>query len=174
MHFEEKIEPYIIIEKTNEDFNHWINQNFITNKLRLELQNSNLLIIPQKGFRDRDDLNFPVKTAEFLEYIKENSDDTLIPDICIEDEDYKELALHSEWIIIADIVIRYIVLPLYLGILSNYLFYRWKNKLKDKKIKFELNVVKENETLNLKYEGPADIFQELILKEINKKGNSNE
>jgi hypothetical protein len=156
----------VTLTKTNEDFNYWIGKDFISESLKSSLVKSDLLFVPNIGFRERKDLNFPVNTMEQLEFVKDNSDMNLITDICIEDKDYKELALHFDWILLADIVIKDFVLPIYLGILSNYLHSKWKDKLQNKKIKIEITLVKNGESIKIKYEGPEDAIKDTILKEL--------
>jgi len=167
--FEEPtIRAEVSVISTEENFDYWLNQDFISETLKDELRSANLLIVPQRGFRDRAELTFPVRTHEMYDFLKENETSDLAVDICIDDKDYKELALHSELINLADVVLRDIVLPLYLSLLANYLYSIWGRKTSDKNIKMTINVVRKKTAIKIKYEGPAEGFKNTILNEVKK------
>ena len=70
-----------------------------------DIKMANFLIIPNEEFRDKGDVLFPETTREFFDYIKEASDDQIIADIAISDEDFQCIELHSAAIEVATIIV---------------------------------------------------------------------
>ncbi len=58
-------------------------------------------MIPTEGYAERPDLvYFPHGTGDLFHFLTEKPADNLMVDVCIEEEDYKEVALHADWVII--------------------------------------------------------------------------
>ena len=95
-------------------------------------------------------------------FLKNNAKDNEI-DICIEDRDYKELALHADLITFATFVVTSIALPVLVNFLSEYI----KNKIftnSDRVIKVSLVVEnkKKGTSKNVTYEGKPESFDSTI------------
>jgi len=148
-----------IVENSAESFATWINKPFIPEKLRRQLSKANILIVPREGYREEPSPVFPVGTEELLDYLREYSRKGIVPDICINDKDYKELSLHSALIIIGSLVITSIVGPIIADLISEYIKKRWMTKVDKAQIKLELTIVKNDGSASyLLYEGPANEF----------------
>lgn len=150
----------LTIIPTGEGFEFWLTQKYISTELKKTLEKSDILIIPQIGFRESPDPVFPVKTEELFNFMKNKSD---IIDICIDDEDYKEIALHSDLLIIATFLVSSVVLPVLVNILSDYI----KNKLfsdkSDRAIKVSIIVQnKQGTSKKITYEGKPENFDNTI------------
>jgi len=162
MRHESNIEDEFNINFTEECFDYWINQSFITDELKNELKNADILLIPQIGFRDIDIPVFPVKTEELFTFLRKKSSDVKI-DICIEDKDYRELALHYDLITIGAFVVTSIALPVLVNLLSDYI----KSKISlnsGRVIKVSLIVEnkKEKTSKKISYEGKPENFDSII------------
>jgi len=168
-------ETDLIVEESKETFTSWINRPYIPQELRGQLANANVLIVPIEGFREHPSPVFPVDTEEFLNYLRDNSDKGIHVDICITDEDYRELALHDALIIIGSLVVTSIVGPIIADLISEYIKKRWMTKEDKAKIKVELTVVeKDGRASRLLYEGPAKEFNKTVkptLKSLAEKNN---
>lgn len=162
MQHEYSLENELNIENTEENFDYWLNQEFISDDLKNKLGTADILLVPQIGFRDQDTPVFPVKTEELFTFLKNNSKNNEI-DICIEDKDYKELALHADLITLATFVVTSIALPVLVNLLSDYI----KNKISsnsDRVIKISLVVEnkKDGTSKNVTYEGKPESFDSTI------------
>lgn len=150
----------LIIKGTTENFETWINKDFISEELRVQLRKSDILLIPVEGFHDLTYPVFPVKTEELINYLRKNSPEDLHVDICIEDKDYKEVALHSDLVILSSFIVSSVALPILINLVSTYLS---KKLLKPEKtnIKVSITVVnKDRKSKNLMYEGSVGNFKE--------------
>jgi hypothetical protein len=176
---EPNVETEFIVEDSEENFSSWINRPYVPEELRNQLVAANVLIVPREGFRERPDPVFPVGTEELLQYFRGNSDKGISADICIADEDYRELALHEALIIIGGFVVTSLVAPIVTDLISTYIKKRWGSKEEKAKIKLELTVVeKDGRASKLLYEGPSKDFSKTVkpalktLSERNGQGNA--
>ena len=149
---------------TDKNFDYWLNRPFVGEELRRELKNATLLIVPAEGVRERSDLNFPNGTEGLLTYLKDNARDGVVPDICIEDKDFKALALHDATIIVGTFVVTAIVAPIAVNLISKYLEREiGLDKAEETKVKFKMTVVESDGTSKkLSYDGPAKTFEKTI------------
>jgi hypothetical protein len=157
--------PDLIIENTDEDFNSWSGRDFLSDQVRKSILNKNVLIVPIEKFRDYSNPLFPVGTEELFHYLKDNSENKLSVEVCIDDEDYKELALHSDLIIICGFVVTVFVAPILVNLISSYIENRWvkKSHKESTKLKVEITVVDNDKgSKKFKYEGAAKDFKETM------------
>jgi hypothetical protein len=89
----------------------WLQKSYISEGLGQELRAADVLMVPQEKFRDQEGLFFPEGTSEFLPFLQDNIKDFKV-DICIEDEDYRELAIHNTWVDLGIWVATSIAAPL--------------------------------------------------------------
>lgn len=156
-------ETEFAVEDTDETFSTWIDRPYIPDELRPQLQRANVLIVPREGFREHAEPVFPVGTEELLNFLRDNTDKGVVPDICIADKDYRELALHDALIIVGSFVVTSIVGPIIADLISEYLKRRWGSKEAEAKIKVELTVIESNgRASRLLYEGMAKDFNETV------------
>ncbi len=152
------------VKKSEESFETWINKPFIPEKLRTQLREANALIIPQEEFRNKKVPLFPVGTEELFRYLKDNSDERIVTDICIDDPDYKELALHSDLLILGGFILSTVVLPVFVNLISEYVKNRWISSSSKPEIRIEVTVVKSGgDSIKCNYEGPADKYKDTIM-----------
>ena len=164
MNHDSKEANNLVIKDTPEDFETWINKDFISPELRVQLRKSDILLIPTEGFRDLTYPVFPVKTEELFNYLRKNSPEDINIDICIEDKDYREVALHSDLVILSSFIVSSVALPILINLISTYLS---QKLLKPEKtnVKVSITVVnKDGESKNLSYEGSVDHFKEVANK----------
>jgi len=163
-------EKEVQIENTKEDFNYWLNRPYISRNTKLNLENADILIVPVEGIRDIEYPLFPVKTEEVFSYFRKNLDEKTTIDICIEEKDYKELALHYDLINIATFIVSSVALPIFINILSSYIDEKIKNvNDNDRAIRVKFIVQKKSgDSIKVSYEGKPEYFRDIIesIKEI--------
>ena len=147
------------IETTNESFESWINEPYISPELKNELTNSNVLFVPEKVNMGelKNKLSFYSDMLSFHDFLQEKNNENLAMGICIEEEDYSELILHSDILRLGEIIVEWVILPL----LINYLYDFIKIKRK-KEIQVKLNVHKAENYKKIDFEGSSDDFKHLI------------
>ena len=154
----------IEIEETTEGLDHWLSRPYLLDEVRRSLASAKVLLVPQEGFRGRDVRVFPVGTEEFFNQLREKLPHDLGVEIAINDDDYKEVALHSALLIIGSVVVASVTLvglPVLVNVVSEYInrrLYSDKDKM-DARVRWELTVVDGSRAVKISYEGPAIEFQ---------------
>mgnify|MGYP006443097387 CR=1 FL=1 len=157
--------PDLLVQDSDKNFSTWSSKEFISDEVKKSISSKNVLIVPIENFRNYPNPVFPVGTEELFHYLKDNSDNKLNVDVCIDDEDYEELALHSDLIIIGSIIVTSFVAPIVVNLISSYLEDKWlkKSKKESTQLKVEITVVDNDKgSKKFKYEGPANKFKETL------------
>lgn len=155
----------VVITDSSENFDTWINREYISEELKSDLKKANILLVPTEGFRDKNIPVFPVKTEGLFIYIKNRLPSEYKIDICIEDKKYKELALHSDLVIIGSFVVASVGVPILVNIISEYIKQKILKMGEKRGVKVSLTVVDEKGvSKNLTYEGEAENFGRIINK----------
>lgn len=155
----------VLITDSSENFDTWINRKYISEELKNILRKANILLVPTEGFRSRNIPVFPVKSEELLTYMKNTLPSDCKVDICIRDQDYKELALHADSVILANLVVTALVAPILVNIVGEYIKQKILKYDEKRRVKVSLTVVdEEGKSKNLTYEGNAEDFGGIIEK----------
>jgi len=164
-------EPDLTVEDTTKDFQYWLNRPYIGAELRKQLAAANFLVVPREGFRERTEPVFPVGTESLYDFIKNQASDGMKPDICIEDNDYRELALHSTLLIIGGFIVTSLVAPVVVNVISEYIKKKMGPDHADGTVKCDITVVDENGAAKkITYEGPATTFERTVGAAVKKMG----
>jgi len=152
-----------VVEKSDVSFNTWLTKPYISDNLRQQLSQSNILLLPLENFREGTGIIFPIGTDEIFDYLRENSPDDVCVDILVEDSDYKEIALFSGLLIVlGGFIVTSIVAPIFVNLVSDYLT---KKKLPQKtasQVRIEILVEGPKETTRVFYEGSVSDFYETV------------
>ena len=163
----EIIEETLKVKECSETFETIYEKEYFPRELIDEIKRANVLLIPDYVKReDKEGYVFPECTQEFLEYVRDNGSDNLIPDIAINDEDFKKLELHSAAISIVTFVVTGIMLPMMINLVSNYLYDQAKKMHREKKdVSARVNIITTEEGKKSKmisYEGPVSGIEEAL------------
>lgn len=155
----------LTIRNSERDLAYWHNRSFVSSELRSRIEGAAILLVPQEGFRDYAGPVFPLGTEELFRRAqgKEPAEGPI--EVCISDEDYKELALHEFTFIVATVAVASLVVaPIVVNVVSEYLKENFFSPPKEKTItaKFTL-IISETSTkdakrraIEMKCEGPVD------------------
>lgn len=161
-----KLKPAnLVVKASDESISAWINRPYISQGLCEELSKANVLIVPNEGYHEQANLYFPSGTEELLLFLREPREDSLIVDICIEEQDYKELKLSADWFMIADIVVRHLAAPLLVILIVEYIRRRTGKRMPRNEVQAKLTVQDEGtgRTIDFSYEGPATEFRDVMM-----------
>lgn len=158
----EKDETRFDVSKSDKGFSYWINRPYVSDSLKKKLVTANVLFVPHENFRDLPYPVFPVQTTELYHLIEDHNNSAITADICIEDDNYKELAVHADIIEIATFVVQYSVFPILAGLITNYLSKRLGKRIEKAHVRSKIFVEKENQTTMIDYDGPASTFEKTI------------
>lgn len=148
----------LIITDSEITFDKIYNKPYFPQQYAEEIKNANVLIIPCENMRSGVALSFPETTSEFLQYLQDNSQDGVITDIAIDDENYQKLALHSAVITIATCIIKYAVWPIATSIIATFIYEQVKKHHRsenDMSADLTIYVEKDGVTKKVHYKGPA-------------------
>lgn len=113
----------LTITDTTDNFESWLNKEFVTDELRKLISDASILIVPFENLRDTPNpLLFPIGTEEILRYFKEKLPTEQLIDICITDEDYQEFAFYSDYKRLGNFMVKSVAVPIFVTILSAYVY----------------------------------------------------
>lgn len=131
-------------------------------EFKKQLSLANVLIIPYEKNSKNNNI-FPVGTTEMYRYLQQKSPSQVKLDIATKDEDYVELAQHSDLVNLPAIIVTVVILPIIIGLITNYIYDRLKpdNNI----IKCEIIITDEvGNSKRIKYNGPAKEYEETMSK----------
>ena len=95
---------------------------------------------------------------EFLQYLKDNANEEVVPDIAVGDDDFQSLELHSAVVVVTTFIVSSIIFPVAINMVSSYLYDLAKRYHRsDDDMQAELNIIVEENGRSKKvsYKGPA-------------------
>lgn len=148
------------IVDTDLTFEQIYDRDYIPKDYMDEIKRANLLIIPNEGFRDSGDVLFPETTREFLDYIRDSSEEDIVADIAISDEDFQRIELHSAVIEVAKIIVQWAVFPIATSMIAAFLYdlvkkYRRKPEDTSARVQIITEETKTKKSKMITYEGPV-------------------
>ncbi len=154
------------VEDCAETFETIYEKDFFPKKLLSEIKEANVLLIPDYVKRNEGYV-FPELTQEFLEYLKDNASNNIRPDIAIDDEDFKKLELHSATITVVTFIVKDVVFPIMIGIVTNFLYDQVKKMHREKKdVSAKVNIITTEETGKkskmISYDGPVSGVEDAL------------
>ena len=159
----------ISISVCDESFETWITKPYINAELRPSLRKADLLIVPREKIRNLQGPVFPAGTEDLYFFLKEKLPD-YHPEICISDEQYQEYAFHGVMLIIGGFIVTVLAAPIFVNVVSEYINKQLALKSEPGKsvdVKFEMSIIESDGTAKkIKYDGPAEQFQQLMEKEV--------
>ena len=142
----------------------WISRPYIPLSLKENLKVADILFIPLENFRPDYPLLFPEGTID-LYYKAVNELTNFNIGICIEDHDYKEIALHNDIIRFGQFLVEYIAAPLFVSWLWSVIDSK-SQKESNPIIEVNLIVVNDNTAKQFKYKDKKSNFESTIKKEV--------
>lgn len=161
LHESDKVKELMITE-SSVTFENFYSKDYFPKHLEGDIKKANMLILPFEGFRDFDKPVFPEETQKFFHFLREKGDPSLITDICISDEEYVELELHADLIVVPMIILSSFVLPVAINVVSDYISTKIesRNRNAELKVKASFTVVNGESSKIFEYEGDAYKFKE--------------
>lgn len=154
MSTENEMTEVLTVTETTESRQFWLEQNFVKD-LEQKLVAADVLIVPLHEFRPNVKYIFHQDTPALYEYLRSKLAAQMVVEICVNDEEYLEIALHSNFLRLSQIVVSYAVAPVVFGLLTNYIYDELKAKPMDT---VELSLTVEDEqckAFNFTFKGEA-------------------
>ncbi len=149
-------------EISNIEFDSAIDKCSSDPEFKKKLLMANVLIIPD-GKDSKNNNIFPVGTTELYRYLQKKSSSQVKLDIATKDEDYAEVAQHSDLINLPTIIVTVVILPIIIGLITNYIYDKLKSD--NSRVKCEIIIINESgDNKLIKYNGPANEYKNTISK----------
>lgn len=149
----------LTVEEVNFNLEDYISDFIRDKELEGSVREANVLLLPYKEFREVRGPLFPEAYSQFYDYLLENLNDSKV-ELCVEEEDYKEVALHDETINLGLMFLTGIVLPVVSNLISEYIISSHDNKKVNVKVSF---IEKEGDKYKkFDYEGDSKYLKDTI------------
>jgi hypothetical protein len=120
-----------------------------------EIQGKNVLLLPSHGSEDA----FYAGSLDTLDYLNENGLDA---DLYSTDEEYKELSLHGADLWLGTLILQSIVIPVFCGVISSYIYDKLKAKPDDKiSLKFIIDK-KDKSSATVSFDGKVEDVEKAL------------
>ena len=163
--------PYVTTMASDKNFETQIKRDDIGQELQGRLLDAKVLFVPNQGYMNEPDLlYFPVGTSELYQFATSQNTEGLKVDVCSEESAYKEVALHADWLIITEFIVKEVVAPLFVALLADYIIKKVGGKRDETIVKSKFTVVEEKtkKQIEFQYEGPAKEYRSVMLNAITK------
>ena len=148
------------IEKIDFKLEEYIEKYIQTEYIKKELKKSDLILLPYENFRDQEGPLFPENFIKFYDYCKENLINYDV-EICIEESNYKEVVLHSNYLDLGKWLIKNIATPVIVGLVIGYAQETiGADKLDKTNIKLE--IIEKDNYKKISYEGDVEGLKVLM------------
>jgi hypothetical protein len=123
--------------------------------LASEINGKRVLLLPSHGSEDA----FYAGSLDTLDYLNENG---LEADLYSTDEEYKELSLHGADLWLGTFIFQSIVIPVFCGVISSYIYDKLKAKPDDKiSLKFIIEK-KDKSSATVSYDGKVEDVEKAL------------
>ena len=151
---------------TERGFEYWASRNSLSPFTRDALLNAKIVLVPHENFGEQVLPVFPDNTTELFRSLREQAPEGITVEIAVEDKDYREVALHSELVRLATILVQWIVAPVAVGLLVEYLKTSLGPRFSQSQVEMSLIVEQEcrngRRAFQLNYKGPAESFAQTV------------
>lgn len=148
---------YLTISETSESKKYWLQQG-LGKGFESNLASADVLLVPEKDFREGVPFVFHQDTPSFYRYLSSRLLGQATVEICATDDEYLEISLHSATFRISRIVANYVIAPMLIGILTNYIYDELKAKPSDS-VEVSLTIEDhECKSFNFSFSGEAKDF----------------
>jgi addiction module HigA family antidote len=155
-----------VCTETDSGFRYWSSLPSLTGEIRKAVRQADIVLVPYEGFRNYQGPVFPVGTEELFQIIREQVPTGMEVELAIEDADYKELALHSDIVTIADFLVKYLAAPVAVALITAYLKKRLGGRFSSTQVRASMIVDHSKgdtrQAMRISYEGSATAFERSV------------
>jgi hypothetical protein len=145
--------------------------------LKERLESAALLVLPGEGHAGYLGPVFPAHAGELISHLAKVAGDQFRVEVASADAEYRELALHADiWylpvLLLADATLG----PIVVNMVSSFLYDNIRKLLPGRKaeVRSELLIDRAAGTLSLKYDGPAETYETVMIDALRRNGMSQE
>jgi hypothetical protein len=129
----------------------------VSEEIRQDLKSANVLLLPDETGLAPDVPLFPKGTEQFFQFLKNTKNTDIRADICIDDEGYKELALHADLVTLPSLITTLIAAPALSTLIAEYIKHRFGIKGNKSNMQLTMTIHDEHtdRAIKIHYDGPA-------------------
>jgi hypothetical protein len=156
----------LVCDNTDRTLTYWSSLDSLSPETRSAVGRTSIIIVPNDGFREHTGPVFPAGTVEFFRLLRERSPQDAAVEIAVDEPEYKEVALHSELVRLAGVVVEYVLAPVVAGLIVEYLKTRLGSRFSRSEVEASM-IVDQSDGVNhkaweIKYKGPAPTFENVV------------
>jgi hypothetical protein len=141
---------------------YWSERPYVSGALKAACADAEVLLAPYDGFRDHEGPLFAAGTAEIYAFLKERAPSTRV-EAAIDDDKFTELSLHGDVIFLGTILLKYVVAPLFVTLLAEFIKRQLPLGLAKGEVRAHLLIEDgtgdSKRVVRVDYEGPAADFE---------------
>jgi hypothetical protein len=145
------------ITSTDENISYWQQKKYLSEITKHLMADAEVLIVPEEGFREYPIPVFPQNTLEIFDFLKES----IKVEVAIDDEQFQEVALNSRVHKIGKYVVNVAVLPVFFGLITNYLSDKLKHEDPKDQVELEIVVDKDGKGSSIRFKGTTDELKKI-------------
>ena len=157
------------VTETARDFQYWAAASGLSDSTRTRVASADIAVVPWERFRDHPQPLFPVGTSALFQYLKKSLPAGSEVELAVEDQDYREISLHSEIVRIATIVVRDGALSVLLNLLATWIARQiWPEAPTTSIPEVQASIIvvqtegARTKSVQLSYNGPATTFETTV------------
>jgi hypothetical protein len=152
-----------VLTPTDRDFRYWSSQHSLSPSTGDAVKNADIVLLPYEGFGGYDGPLYPVGTEELFLSLRETAPTGMRIELAVEDEDYKEVAIHGDIVRIAEFLVTYVAAPAAAILVAEYLKRYLGSRFSRTEVRASMTVDQgggdERSAVRISYEGPAATFE---------------
>lgn len=147
-------------------FEYWASRDSLAPATRDALLRAAIVLVPHENFGHQASLVFPAGTTELFRSLKEQVPSGIEVEIAVEENYYREVALHNDLIRLATMLVKLVAAPIAIGLLVEFLKVKLGSRFSKSEVEASLIVEQEGPgsraVVRLNYKGPAATFEQTI------------
>jgi hypothetical protein len=156
----------LVCDNTDRTLTYWSSLDSLSPETKSAIGRASIIIVPDDGFRDHSGPVFPVGTVEFFRLLRERSPRGAAVEIAVNESEYKEVALHSELVRLAGVIVEYVLAPVVAGLIVEYLKTRLGSRFSKSEVEASMTVDQSDgvnhKAWQITYRGPAPTFESVV------------
>lgn len=152
----------ISVKESDRGREYWLDRPWLKDR-RNDVRSADILVVPWEDFREGAPALYPQGSADFIRDLSRYG--SLTFELAIDEEEYREILLHSKLIRLPVMVVTLVALPALAGMLGNLMSDAVKGN--DKPDQVEMSVIVQDHGCNIwvNYKGPPDRLADSLRQE---------
>lgn len=154
----------VSVKESEKNREYWLQRPWISDR-KQEVMAADVLLVPWENFRENEPALFPQGTAQIYQAISKMGDISF--GLASDEQEYREIALHSKLSRLPQMVVTTLMLPALAGMLGNLMSDSVHGGKPDDLVEFKVIVQGTNgRCIDIEYKGPATRLADTLIDEV--------